>query len=214
MAVTVKRIVDVVLSTIILIIVSPVLFVSCVLIACCLGSPVIFQQARMGRYGDDFWIYKLRTMTDQRDQFGRLLPDHLRTTAFGDFLRKWSIDELPQFINVLIGNMSIVGPRPLMHKYLAHCTAEQLRRQLVPPGITGFAQIKGRKGLDYERRFEFDIEYVDNWNLLLDLKISLATFSVLVGRGGAEETGKELPARFTGSEYSEEEEDNKIIRVI
>ena len=153
------------------------------------GRPIFFRQTRLGRHNRPFPLIKLRTMSDHADKSGRPLPDEQRLTRWGRWLRKVSLDELPELINVLRGEMSLVGPRPLLAEYRERYTPEQARRHEVKPGITGWAQINGRNLLDWAQKFELDVWYVDNWNLLLDLKILCATPFVVLGRQGVSQPG-------------------------
>ncbi len=179
-----KRIVDVYGAIIILIVLSPVLLLSVLLTLMTLGRPIIFCQRRAGKNGRVFNIWKLRTMRESRDRDGRLLPDADRLTAVGKFLRATSMDELPELINVLRGEISLVGPRPLLPEYLPHYSKKHARRHEVLPGITGWAQIKGRNDLTWKERFDLDIWYVDHWSLWLDLRILVSTpWRVLTARG-------------------------------
>ncbi|MHC5061008.1 MAG: sugar transferase, partial [Planctomycetota bacterium] len=166
-----KRIFDIISVLIGLILLSPLLLIVALVVRFKLGSPVIFKQQRPGLHGKPFFMYKFRTMMDGRDENGKLLPDSERLSVFGRFLRSTSMDELPELLCVLKGDMSLVGPRPLMMKYLPRYTPEQARRHEVLPGITGWAQVNGRNASSWERKFELDVWYVDHWNLWLDLKI-------------------------------------------
>ena len=195
----IKRIIDIIVSTIGLLILSPMLLILAVIIRVKLGSPVLFRQRRPGLRGKGFVLYKFRTMTDQRDETGRLLPDEERLPAFGRFLRSTSIDELPELLNVLKGDMSIVGPRPLMMKYLDRYTPEQARRHDVKPGITGWAQINGRNAISWEDRFKLDVWYVDNWGLWLDLKILAKTIVLVFKREGITQEGRATMDEFMGT---------------
>ena len=181
---TLKRLIDIVAATMLLVILFPLLFILAVLIRVTMGTPVLFKQKRPGLHGKPFTMYKFRTMTDERDAQGNLLPDEQRLTRLGRFLRSTSLDELPELINVLKGEMSLVGPRPLLMKYLNRYTPEQLRRHEVKPGITGWAQVNGRNAISWEERFQLDIWYVDHWNLWLDLKILLTTLVKVFRREG------------------------------
>ena len=154
-----------------LIALAPVLLLVALAVRHWLGAPVLFRQVRAGRHGHPFELLKFRTMTDARDAAGELLPDAERLTRFGSWLRSTSLDELPELINVLRGEMSLVGPRPLLPEYLPHYSAEQARRHEVPPGITGWAAVHGRNALSWERRLALDVWYVDHWSIALDLKI-------------------------------------------
>src|SRR5690606_1871893 len=167
-----------------LVLFSPVLVVVSLLVYAKHGAPVIFRQQRPGYQGRPFRLYKFRTMRDAYDQGGQPLPDAQRLTAFGRFLRSTSLDELPELLNVLKGEMSIVGPRPLLMQYLERYTPEQARRHDVRPGITGWAQINGRNALSWEEKFQLDTWYVDNWRLLLDARILLGTLVKVDRRGG------------------------------
>ena len=170
-----KRFLDFISAIVLLMIFSPIILLTGFLIKMKLGSPILFKQERPGLHGKPFILYKFRTMTDEKDQMGNLLPDNIRLTRFGKFLRKYSLDELPQLMNVMKGELSLVGPRPLLMEYLPLYTAEQAKRHLVRPGITGWAQVNGRNAISWEVKFELDVWYVNNHTLLLDLKIHLLT---------------------------------------
>jgi len=170
-----KRALDLLISVPALLLLLPVIGVVALLVRFKLGAPVLFKQERPGLHGQPFFVYKFRTMTDERDAEGELLPDGLRLTAFGKLLRKYSLDELVQLFNVVKGELSIVGPRPLLMEYLPHYTAEQAKRHHVKPGITGWAQVNGRNAIGWEERFELDLWYVEHQSLLLDLRILLLT---------------------------------------
>lgn len=178
----VKRILDVVFAFVFLFLLSPVLLLTALLVRIKLGAPVIFRQARGGLYGREFMILKFRTMTDKRDGEGRLLPDSERLTRFGKFLRRTSIDELPQLINILRGEMSFVGPRPQLAEFLPHYTEDEMLRHTVRPGLTGLAQVKGRNAIPWKRRFKLDAEYAKSVSFLLDAKIVLLTLFTLFGK--------------------------------
>lgn len=180
----VKRILDVVFAFVFLFLLSPVLLLTALLVRIKLGSPVIFRQVRGGLYGREFMILKFRTMTDMRDGDGKLLPDSERLTRFGRFLRRTSIDELPQLINILRGEMSFVGPRPQLAEFLPHYTEKEKLRHTVRPGLTGLAQVKGRNSIPWSERFELDVEYAESVSLLLDLKIVFLTLITLLGKSG------------------------------
>jgi lipopolysaccharide/colanic/teichoic acid biosynthesis glycosyltransferase len=167
-----------------------------------LGSPVLFRQLRPGIEGRIFTMYKFRTMTDGRDACGRLLPDAARLTTFGRWLRASSLDELPELINVIKGDMSLVGPRPLLPEYLPLYSPEQARRHDVRPGITGWAQVNGRNALSWEEKFDHDVWYVNNHSLALDLKILVMTIGRVLGREGVVEEGSATAERFVGSPAS------------
>lgn len=193
-----KRILDIILSAIGIVFLFPVLLVVSGLIAVKLGRPILFRQARPGMNGVVFDMTKFRTMTDERDAKGKLLPDARRLTSFGRFLRSSSIDELPELWNVLKGDMSLVGPRPLLVEYLGLYTQDQARRHEVRPGITGWAQINGRNELSWEEKFKLDVWYVDNRSLWLDLKILWLTVKKVVVREGISAAGDATMPRFTG----------------
>jgi len=165
-----------------LIILSPLLLVIAILVRIKLGSPVIFKQPRPGLNEEIFTLYKFRTMTDERDENGELLPDEVRLTSFGKFLRSTSLDELPELWNILKGDMSFVGPRPLSVKYLPYYTEEERRRHKVRPGLTGLAQINGRNTAIWEKRFAFDVQYVDNISFFADLRILAETVGLVLRR--------------------------------
>ena len=178
----VKRGLDVILAGGALVVLSPVLAVTAVLVRTKLGSPVIFHQDRPGKDGKIFRLYKFRSMTDEKDENGNLLPDEVRLTAFGKKLRATSLDELPELWNILKGDMSVVGPRPLLVSYLPYYTEEERRRHDVRPGLTGWAQVNGRNNLTWEQKFAFDLEYVKNISLLWDIKTVVATVGKVFSR--------------------------------
>ncbi len=194
-----KRIFDIVVSSMSLVFLSPLLFIIASLIRKRMGEPVLFRQQRPGLHGRPFWLLKFRTMTDVRDNTGILLPDVDRLTKFGRFLRATSLDELPEFFNVLKGDMSLVGPRPLLMQYLDRYTPEQARRHEVKPGITGWAQIHGRNALTWEEKFKLDVWYVDHWSLWLDIKILIVTVWKILRREGINQPGQATMKEFFGS---------------
>lgn len=177
-----KRSLDFLLSLLALILLSPIMLVVAILVKIKLGSPVIFKQQRPGLNEKIFSMYKFRTMTDGRNKFGELLPDIERLTKFGKFLRSTSLDELPELWNILKGDMSIIGPRPLLIRYLPYYTEYERLRHTVRPGITGYAQINGRNALEWEKRFEMDINYVKRCSFLFDMKIIFYTLVVVFKR--------------------------------
>ncbi|MDQ0270932.1 sugar transferase [Cytobacillus purgationiresistens] len=195
-----KRCVDIVSSLIILVILSPFIFLIAWLVRIKLGSPIFFKQPRPGLYTVPFNLYKFRTMTDERDRKGDLLADEHRLTSFGRILRKYSIDELPQFINVLKGDLSLVGPRPLLMQYLPLYTFEQAARHNVKPGITGWAQINGRNAISWEEKFALDVWYVNNQTILLDLKILAITMKKVIQSEGINQSGNTTVENFKGSQ--------------
>lgn len=193
-----KRLFDLVGASLMLVLLAlPVMLPIALLVRWKLGAPVLFRQSRAGLHGKPFTLYKFRTMTDDRDSSGNLLPDSDRLTAFGCFLRSSSLDELPELWNVLKGEMSFVGPRPLLVEYLDYYTPDQARRHLVKPGLTGWAQINGRNALSWGERFKLDVYYVDNWDLLLDMRILLLTFVAVFQRRGISAQGHVSMPKFT-----------------
>ena len=180
----IKRLLDLILSACALVVLSPVLLVIAILVRWKLGSPVIFCQERPGKDEKIFKMYKFRSMTDARDEDGNLLPDEVRLTKFGRLLRSTSLDELPELWNILKGDMSIVGPRPLAAVYLPYYTKEERRRHDVLPGLTGLSQVKGRNSLTWEEKFAYDLEYVRHVTFLGDLRIILQTVSKVIQREG------------------------------
>jgi len=198
-----KRLLDIVVSSFALALLSPLLVVLSFLIRRRLGSPILFRQVRPGKDGKPFEMLKFRSMTDARDTDGALLPDADRLTPFGQFLRSTSLDELPELWNVLKGEMSLVGPRPLLMEYLPLYSPEQARRHEVRPGVTGWAQVNGRNALSWEEKFALDIWYVDNRSLWLDLKIIVATIGKVVKRSGISADGEATMPRFEGHKRGE-----------
>jgi sugar transferase EpsL len=194
-----KRIFDVVLTTLILIMLSPIFILIVILVLLVHGKPVLFRQKRPGLYGEIFTIYKFRTMSNLRDENGNLEPDSKRLTRLGKFLRSTSLDELPELLNVLKGEMSLVGPRPLLIQYLDRYSNEQARRHEVLPGITGWAQINGRNALSWEERFQMDVWYIDHWSFGLDLKILWITFWKVIKREGINQPGHATAPEFMGN---------------
>ncbi|MGK2928781.1 MAG: sugar transferase [Acidimicrobiales bacterium] len=195
-----KRIVDVVGAGVGLAVLAPVMAVVAVLVRVKLGTPVLFRQERAGLGGESFRLTKFRTMTDERDASGSLLPDEDRLPPFGRFLRSTSLDELPELVHVLWGEMSLVGPRPLPVRYLDRYSARQARRHEVVPGLTGWAQVNGRNSTSWPERLERDVWYVEHRSLLLDLRIIWRTLRVVVGRGGVNEEGQATMTEFLGDE--------------
>lgn len=195
----IKRPMDFLLSLCALIILSPVIFIIAILTKINLGSPVIFKQKRPGLNEQIFTLYKFRTMTNQYDENGELLPDAARLTKFGKFLRSTSLDELPELFNILKGDMTFVGPRPLLVQYLPLYNEHQKRRHEVRPGLTGLAQISGRNAISWEEKFNLDVEYVDNISFIGDWKILLKTLSIIVRRVGISQAGEATMEIFKGS---------------
>ena len=199
-----KRIIDITASFVGLLLLSPVLLITSIMVRLKLGSPVLFKQQRPGLNGKPFYMYKFRTMTDGKDAEGNLLPDEQRLPKFGQMLRSTSLDELPELLCVLKGDMSLVGPRPLMMKYLPRYTAEQFRRHQAKPGITGWAQVNGRNAVGWEDRFKLDVWYVDNWNVWLDIKILFKTVMAVFQREGIVEEGSVTMTEFMGTEQQDD----------
>lgn len=196
---TLKRVFDVVVSAAALVVLSPLLLVISLLVALERQGPVLFRQKRPGLRSIPFFALKFRSMVDKRDDQGRLLPDEARITKLGAFLRRTSLDELPQFWNVLRGDMSVVGPRPLLMQYLDRYTPEQARRHLVPPGITGWTQVNGRNDLPWEQKLALDVWYVDHWSLWLDFKILYLTLWKVIKGEGISAAGSASMPEFMGS---------------
>jgi len=194
-----KRLFDIVCSVAALLVLSPLLLVLAILVRWKLGRPVIFRQLRPGRGGRLFEVWKFRTMTEARDPNGQLLPDAARLPAFGRWLRATSLDELPELWNVLRGEMSLVGPRPLLVEYLPLYSAEQARRHELRPGLTGWAQVNGRNALTWDEKFRLDVWYVDHRTFRLDLKIMALTVARVFRREGISAAGEATMPRFTGS---------------
>ncbi|HFR4093048.1 TPA: sugar transferase [Streptococcus suis] len=194
-----KRLIDFTLSLIALVLLSPVIFLVCILVYFKLGSPVLFKQERPGKDEKIFKMYKFRTMTDEKDERGQLLPDNVRLTSFGKWLRSTSLDELPELFNILKGDMSIVGPRPLLAKYLPLYSEEQARRHEVRPGLTGYAQANGRNSLSWHEKFIMDVEYVDNITFKGDVKIIFQTILAVSKRSGISSAESATMEEFKGN---------------
>lgn len=191
-----KRLLDFVLSLLILLLLSPALLALAVLVRTKLGSPVLFRQERPGYREKIFTLYKFRTMTDARDEKGELLPDRERLTSFGKFLRASSLDELPEFFNILKGDMSFIGPRPLLVSYLPYYTKEEALRHTVRPGLTGLAQVSGRNFLDWDRRLVKDVEYVKGLSFGMDMKVLLLTVKTVLGKSDVAEDTNQAEGNF------------------
>ncbi len=198
----IKRSLDIVFSALGLIILSPLLLFISLTVLILHGSPIMFKQTRPGLHGKPFTMYKFRTMRNLYGQDGCLLPDEDRLTRFGHWLRSTSLDEFPEFINVLIGDMSLVGPRPLLPEYMDRYTPEQARRHEVKPGITGWAQVNGRNNLTWEEKFRLDVWYVDNWSLALDFRILVTTVGRVLRREGISAEGCATMPEFRGTKES------------
>ena len=199
-----KRLFDLVVTPLGLILISPVLVLIGLLVWIYHGRPIIFRQLRPGYRTKPFWLYKFRTMTDACDPQGNLLPDKARLSRLGSLLRNTSLDELPELFNVLRGEMSWVGPRPLLMQYLERYTPEQARRHNVLPGITGWAQINGRNAITWEEKFNYDVWYVDHWSFWLDIKILLLTFWKVLKREGISQPGHATAEEFMGSQGNDQ----------
>jgi sugar transferase EpsL len=197
-----KRLFDFIVSLIALVALSPVIFITALLIRWKIGSPVVFKQPRPGFHERAFHVYKFRSMTDERDENGDLLSDDVRLTSFGKIMRKFSLDELPQLWNVLKGDMSFVGPRPLLMEYLDLYDDRQKKRHDVRPGITGWAQVNGRNAISWEQKFEYDVWYVENQSFWLDIKILFLTVMKVFKSEGISQDGQATMTKFKGSSAS------------
>lgn len=195
----VKRILDFILSLLALIILMPLMFILWILVRIKLGKPAIFKQQRPGKNEKIFTLYKFRTMTDEKDENGNLLPDEKRLTKFGKFLRSTSLDELPELWNIVKGDMSIVGPRPLLVEYLPMYSEEQKHRHDAMPGLTGLAQISGRNAISWEEKFIDDLEYIKNINFINDCKIVIKTIGKVIKREGISQENTATMERFKGT---------------
>lgn len=205
----IKRSLDAFLSTGALIVLSPILLIIAILVRVKLGSPVLFIQDRPGRDGKIFKLYKYRSMTDARDENGELLPDDQRLPAFGQKLRSTSLDELPELINIIKGDMAVVGPRPLLVKYLPRYNKQQARRHEVRPGFTGLAQVHGRNAISWEEKFNWDVKYVDSITFTGDVKIVFETVKTVFKKDGITASGDATMPEFIGSKI-EETENNEL----
>lgn len=194
-----KRLFDIVISFLGLLLVSPLMVAVAVLLRILNGSPILFRQKRPGLHGKPFKIIKFRTMTNKTDAYGCLIPDAQRMTVLGKLLRKTSLDELPELINVLKGDMSLVGPRPLLFEYLPLYSSDQARRHEVRPGITGWAQVNGRNAISWEEKFKLDVWYVDNRSFMLDMEILWMTIAIVIKREGINQKGTATMEKFKGS---------------
>lgn len=198
-----KRLVDIIITSLIILGFGPII-VALALLCSLTKTKVFFTQTRIGKNNHPFKLYKLKTMNDTTDEFGKLLPDAKRLTPFGKILRKTSLDELPQLINVLKGEMSLVGPRPLLPQYLPLYSAKQAKRHLVKPGITGWAQVNGRNTISWDEKFDLDVYYVENQSFLLDIRIILLTIWNVLNRKGISAEGTPTMHPFQGNQMNEE----------
>jgi sugar transferase EpsL len=194
-----KRLFDITLSALMLILLLPIIILVSVLIRLKMGGPILFRQMRPGLNGNPFEVYKFRTMSEQVDILGNTLPDGARLTGLGLFLRKTSLDEIPQLLNVLYGDMSIVGPRPLLMEYLPLYSPEQAKRHLVRPGITGWAQVHGRNTISWQHKFCLDVWYVENASFMVDMKILCMTLMKVLRRDGINASDTDTMKKFTGN---------------
>ena len=201
-----KRTFDLLISFILLVILSPVMLIIGILIKFNLGTPIFFKQMRPGLNGKPFNLYKFRSMSNHNDKYGRPLPDHQRLTGLGNKLRKLSLDELPQLVNVVKGDLSLVGPRPLLMEYLPLYTEDQTKRHHVRPGITGWAQVNGRNAISWEEKFELDVWYVNHQSFFLDVKILLFTIVKVVRSEGVNSETNVTMTPFKGADNNEREE--------
>ncbi|OPL08175.1 MAG: sugar transferase [delta proteobacterium ML8_F1] len=195
-----KRPMDFILSLMAIIVLSPALIIVAILVRFKLGSPVLFKQKRPGLNEKIFTMYKFRTMTDEKDENGELLPNHMRLTKFGKILRATSLDELPELFNILKGDMSIIGPRPLLIEYLSLYNDKQKHRHDVRPGLSGLAQVNGRNAISWEEKFNYDVDYVENISFLLDLKLIVRTFLKVFKREGVNKSENVTMEKFKGTQ--------------
>lgn len=206
----IKRLLDFVLSVMALLMLWPLLVVVAILVRVKLGSPILFSQERPGKHEKIFKMYKFRTMTDAKDAEGNLLPDAVRLTKFGKFLRATSLDELPEFWNILRGDMAIVGPRPLLVEYLPLYNEKQKKRHLVRPGLTGYAQVNGRNAISWDEKLQFDVDYVDQISFTMDWKIFFLTIKKVFVREGIHSTTSETMEFFRGSDIVGDEKKGSV----
>ena len=199
-----KRIFDLIVTIFGLILLSPFILLTALFVGIFLGTPILFRQKRPGYKGQPFYIFKFRTMTDASDSAGNMLPDSERLTCLGRFLRAFSLDELPELLNILRGEMSVVGPRPLLMEYLERYSPEQMRRHDVYPGLTGWAQVNGRNAISWQDKFRYDVWYVDNWSFWLDIKVILISLWKVIKREGISQPGQATTEYFMGDSESDQ----------
>lgn len=207
----IKRFLDIFISLTAIVLLSPLLVLLWILVRSRLGKPALFTQERPGRDEKIFRLYKFRSMTDEKDEKGELLPDEIRLTSFGRLLRSTSLDELPELFNILKGDMSLIGPRPLLVRYLPYYTQEERHRHDVRPGLTGLAQVNGRNALGWEERFAFDLEYVNHLTLGMDLKILAMTAGKVLKRSGTLSGAEQTVADFDVYRKGEKDEKNRSV---
>lgn len=205
----IKRILDLILSLCGILVLSPVYLILWILVRSKLGKPALFTQERPGRKEKIFRLYKFRSMTDERDENGQLLPDEVRLTRFGRLLRSTSLDELPELFNILKGDMSLIGPRPLLVRYLPYYTEKERHRHDVRPGLTGLAQVNGRNALGWEDRFAYDLQYVENCSFVMDLKVLAMTVGKVLKRSGTLSGAEQTVADFDEYRRAEKEARNR-----
>lgn len=209
-----KRLIDLAFALVLMILTAPVFIVVCLLLKIELGGEIFFFQTRPGLQGKAFKIYKFRTMTNEKAANGELLPDEQRLTRTGKVLRKLSLDEIPQLFNVLKGELSLVGPRPLLMQYLPLYNKHQAKRHLVKPGITGWAQVNGRNAISWEEKFDLDVWYVENWSLALDFKILWLTFFKVIKQDGVNTSENKAMPFFTGTPSKQEKNSSETLDTV
>lgn len=205
-----KRLFDFLIALIAIVILSPFFILFTPIVAIAMGGNPFFVQLRPGKKGKVFKLIKYRSMTNKKDKDGNLLPDEKRLTKFGQFMRKTSLDELPELFNILVGDMAIIGPRPLLVKYLVLYNEEQMRRHEVRPGLTGWAQVNGRNDTTWEKRFQYDVEYVDKLNIFFDIKIFFMTIGKVFKRSGISQNGEATMQEFTGNKETKEVKKDEV----
>ena len=217
----IKRLFDIILSLLELIIASPIFLIVSILVLIFLGHPILFKQKRPGKDEKIFTLYKFRTMSDKKDKKGKLLPDEQRLTKFGKLLRKTSLDELPEFINILKGDMSFIGPRPMLVRDMVFFDNKIMKRQSVTPGLTGLAQVNGRNSINWDQRFDYDLKYIENISFILDLKIVFLTIKTVLSHEGIGEDNTDLSIdygdyllkhkKITKKEYDKKQQEAQVL---